>query len=206
VLRVFILPNGARIRAWYICDVKVKREHRGQHIPLLMVRRACWRYLQCRRWYFIAMNPPLESPQTIRIARHSIFSMVAQCTPINVYSIGSNTLMEQRALIERACKGRILFKSMKGKKEFDIFPPENSSEWKILHVQHGPHGDRETSDCVFPDPLPEHNNLIAAFANSTLDTELSSIEGVELIGTASLMYAGFDPSVVFGDTVLTNEI
>jgi hypothetical protein len=208
IIRKFAIPGGRSERAWYLCDLKIKKELQGQHIPLHIIGRVFWRYFQCLKWYFIAMHPAKGSPGAVKDFQHSVFSRAAGSVFVNIYNIGSDVFLRQRNHIENICKGKILFKSMKGKKEFDIFSvedPESTREWKVLHMQHGPYGEKEASESVFEDPLPGYDNLIAAFENSYLDEGLATIEGIERMGKATLVYHRINLSI-FCDTILTNEI
>lgn len=58
VLRKFKLDNGNTIKAWYICDLKVGKNHRGEHLPTLLIKKGAWRVLQCRRGFGICVDEP----------------------------------------------------------------------------------------------------------------------------------------------------
>lgn len=59
-------------RRWYVADVKVHPDFRGQHVLVGMLTRGFWPcYLQCRRGYAIAMDPPDgRVPPAVRSLRH----------------------------------------------------------------------------------------------------------------------------------------
>ena len=102
----------------------------------------------------------------------------------------------------------LTFRSMAGIKEFEIFReanPEQTEEWRILHMQHGPRGEKELSATVSIDPKPGHDHLIAAAEGSALDRALASTENIQKCSAATIVYRGLDPAI-FENTILTNEI
>ncbi len=208
VLREMGQPGGESVQAWYICDLKIKEEYRGDHIPLRIFQKGFWRFFQCPRGYAICMNPGDGTvPKAARIwQQHGFLS--SNTLTLNLYNLKAEDVAASRAQIERACKGDLLFKSMKGIKEFEIFQernPAQTEEWRIAHIQHGPLGEKKLSPSVSADPTPGADHLIASVEGSALDRALAAIPNIQKFSSATLVYRGLDPSV-FENTVLTNEI
>lgn len=209
VLRKMAQPRGGTKAVWYICDVKVGRKYRGDHIPYRMLRRELWRAIRCNSGYFISMDPAGgETPYAARLwAKNTVFGASSRAQRLKIYSLSAEVLRKNRGRMEEICGGRIYFKSMRGKKDFEIFTREGkcARDWDLLHVQHGIHGDKEVSACTYAEPQEGHDHLIAAFCESGLDRGLSEVEGISLFGSATLVYYNLDPSM-FCDTIMTNEI
>lgn len=208
ILREMDQPGDKPLKAWYICDLKVKDEYRGDHIPIRLFQKGFWRYFQCSRGYAICMNPGDGTvPKAARIwKQHGALS--SNTLSLNLYNIKAEHFAESRARIEKACQGPITFKSMAGIKEFEIFHesnPAKTEEWRILHIQHGLNGERELSATVSTDPKPGYDHLIAAVENSSLDQALASIEHIQKFSSATIVYRGLDPAI-FENNILTNEI
>ncbi|NGX47234.1 MAG: hypothetical protein K1000chlam3_00607 [Chlamydiae bacterium] len=200
--------GGKTLKAWYICDLKVKEEYRGDHIPIRIFQKGFWRFFQCSRGYAICMNPADGSvPKAAHIwQQHGALS--SKTLPLNLYNLSAKDIRASRKRLEEACKGPIYFKSMKGIKEFEIFQernPEKAEEWRMLHIQHGPKGEKEVSPSVSVDPKSGHDHLIAAVAGSALDRVLASIKNIKKFSSATVVYRGLDPSVL-ENNILTNEI
>lgn len=209
ILREMSQPGGSKpLKAWYICDLKVKDDYRGEHIPIRLFQKGFWRFFQCSRGYAICMNPGDGSvPRAAHIwQQHGALS--SNTLGLNLYNIQAEHFAAVRARIEEACHGQITFKSMAGIKEFEIFQeanPEQVEEWRILHIQHGAKGEKELSPTVSTDPKPLHDHLIATVEGSALDQALAKMENIQKFSSATIVYRGLDPAI-FENTILTNEI
>jgi len=208
ILREMSQPGGRSLKAWYICDLKVKDAYRGEHIPIRLFQKGFWRFFQCSRGYAICMNPGDGTvPKAARIwQRHGALS--SNTLALNLYNINAEHFAGSRGRIEQACQGQITFKSMTGIKEFEIFQesdPAQTEEWRILHIQHGLKGEKELSAAVSTDPKPGYDHLIAAVVGSALDRALAATENIQKFSSATIVYRGLDPAI-FENTILTNEI
>lgn len=201
-----VLKKVGSKKGWYLCDLKVKEEYRGEHIPILLFQRAFWRFFQCPRGYAICMNPNDGTiPKAAQIwDKHG--TLGASKLTLNLYNVKPENDQRVRLELEAACGGALFYKSMKGLKDFEIFSetqPQQTTEWNILHIQHGPHGDR-TSEAVSREPSRGADHLIAAVQGSQLDRTLIHL-GIPQFSSATLIQYGLDPSD-FNHTILTNEI
>jgi hypothetical protein len=209
VLRELNQPGRSNpLKAWYICDLKIKEEYRGEHIPIRLIQSGFWRFFQCSRGYGICMNPGDGSaPRVAQIwQRHGALN--SNTLGLNLYNIKAEHFTGTRRRLEQACQGSITFKSMASIKEFEIFQeanPAQTEEWRILHVQHGPKGEKELSPTVSTHPKSGHDHLIAAVEGSALDRALASTENIQKFSSATILYRGLDPHI-FENTILTNEI
>jgi len=126
-------------RGWYICDLKVRPDFRGQHLPLKFLGKT-WlqNYLRCPRGYAISMNS--SAKQANRIAklmarfRWLRFRLAAQ---LQIYALDYDQVIEQRALLERHL-GPVSFLSLRGQK--DLVLQSTGKPLPLLHLQHGPCG------------------------------------------------------------------
>lgn len=199
-----VLREIHQLKAWYICDLKVKKQYRGEHIPIRLFQKGFWRFFQCSKGYAICMNPGGgETPRAAHIwQQHGVLS--SDTIGLNLYNIKAEDFSVAKKSIEKACEGPVAFKSMAGIKEFEIFQEGHrgtTEEWRILHIQHGPKGD----PTVLKDPQPGHDHLIAAVEGTKLDQELNMIKNIPKFSTATIIYRGLDPAI-FEHIILTNEI
>ena len=51
VLRTLKTRSGKPIKAWYFCDIKVRENYQGNHLPLMLIKSAIWRYFQSSKGF-----------------------------------------------------------------------------------------------------------------------------------------------------------
>lgn len=145
VLRKVPSSNGKMIRAWYICDVKVGRKYQGEHIPLLMIKKAgFWRYLQCPRGFAICMNPAVGEPRAASIfKKHSTYTGVDTQT-LNLYTMSSDQVEQMAPMLKEilvrhgymeSCQFLISV-STSGMKDYEIIDTNTgeSRPWLLRHL------------------------------------------------------------------------
>lgn len=170
VLRSLPLTTGVSAnKAWYLCDLKVHPDFRGQTIPQKIFGAVCIpNYLRCRRGFALSMNPADGSPNRIVALmahfRWLPFELVGQ---LSLFSLSFQQLQEHRKRIEIHF-GPVSLLSLAGKK--DLILQSTGKPMGLLHLQHGPCGQPGNSDptpgfthmfCV-PDQHPLRQELAAA--------------------------------------------
>lgn len=125
--------------AWYIGDLKVRPDHRGQHIPLRMMAAAfAPEYARCPRGYGISMNPARGDNRVVRlIARFPIAPMRLAAT-LDIFSLdGPQARAAMPAIAHH--RGSTHFLSLSGIKE--IVLESSGCTLPLLHAQFGPLAD-----------------------------------------------------------------
>jgi hypothetical protein len=124
-------------RAWYLCDLKVRRESRGSRIPLKMLRGAfLWNYLRCARGYAISMNPSDGSPNRIaRLLKHFRWAPARIAGELSLWSLSAAEMRIALPALARA-RGEVSFLSLGGVK--DIVLRSTGAPMRLLHAQFGP--------------------------------------------------------------------
>jgi hypothetical protein len=129
-------PGVGRHKSWYLCDLKVHPDFRGQHLPLKLLGAAIFpNYLRCRRSYAVSMNPGDGTPNRVNKLlqrfRWLPFSLAGQ---LEIFSLDHDRMRECRVTLEKSW-GSISFLSLRGKK--DLILQSTGSPLPLLHVQHG---------------------------------------------------------------------
>lgn len=173
ILREWKTDSGKQ-RAWYLCDLKVHPEYRGQHIPLRMLSAAFpLNYLRCTRGYAISMDP--ANGRTNRIAlllRRFRWLRFVPSEQIQLWSL-SYEEMERALPVLRQHRGPLSFLSLRGIK--DIVLKSTKKPMPLLHAQFGPFA---ANGVATPEPGAVH--MFCAPRADAMATEL--------------MQMGFSPS------------
>jgi len=135
--------NADQEAVWYICDLKVRSDHRKKHLPWRLFAHAFPRkYPKCSRGYGISMNPPGEQVNpVVSIASH--FNLISIRTQqLWLYSLNATEMIRaEKTLCDHL--GPLSYLSVANTK--DIVLKSTGKSWPLLHVQHGPcaqHGAR----------------------------------------------------------------
>lgn len=183
VLRRVPFRAGERPRrAWYLCDLKVRPDFRGGHLPLKMLGRAflpC--YLRCRRGYAITMNPPAGPNRVVRLLARFEWVPIRFARILEIYSFDAGAMERLRPLVERY-RGPISFLSLRGKK--DLVLDRAGAPLPLLHVQHGP-----CAEAGVRNPAPDHVHMLCAPAGDELSAALRASD-VSPSATASIVESG----------------
>jgi hypothetical protein len=169
-------------RTWYLCDLKVRPDFRGNRLPLRMLTRAFpHNYLRCPRGYAVTMNPAQSPNRVVRLLQHFRWARVSLATQLELYSLDAEAMRRHRALVERH-RGPVSFLSLAGKKE--IILTSTGKPMPLLHVQFGP-----TAETGAPEPLVGCVHMFCAPSEDPLACELRSL-GVAPSATASVIHHG----------------
>lgn len=171
VLRKFTLPNGKAIKAWYICDLKVGKNHRGEHLPTLLIKKGAWRIFQCNRGFGICIDEPNgQMSQSAKIgAQHSLFSKSTKTTSFNQYVLSEKQVIDHSNDIKKDTGKEITFTSNEGIKDFKIIHKETGESYQqqLLHMKLSSEGQGM--------PKPGYDHRISAIKDSALDVTLKRI-------------------------------
>jgi GNAT superfamily N-acetyltransferase len=143
---------------WYVADLKVHPDFRGQHVPLRMLYRGFVpRYLECPRGYAVAMDPPDgRRPPGIRLLDH--FSWLPRLgtdyLSLDLFTADADSIDTLLPLLSEAHPGRRLrFVSTLGIK--DLVLESTGRPYPLLHLSPS---DRPAPR-VFERPQPDHVHM-----------------------------------------------
>lgn len=156
------IPMGRRKRkAWYLCDLKVRADHRGRNLTSSLFRKNLFKhYFQCPRGYAISMNPPSGENKVVALLRKLPYFPISLRVRLDMWSFDFATMKEMEPVI-REIKGPVSYLSLTGKKDLRML--SNGEMMPLLHVQHGPMAEPGE-----PEPRPGFTHMICAPEGSAL--------------------------------------
>ena len=84
---------------WYICDLKIKREHRGQNLPLKMVIHNLHHLQTTSKVYGISMNSAKEN-RVLRLAQYIPYLSFKKMSDILIYSLQAHEIHKLNEVLE----------------------------------------------------------------------------------------------------------
>jgi hypothetical protein len=182
--------NPAR---WYLADVKVRADFRGQHLPIAMLKRAFFQnWLRCGKGYAVAMNPADGSePKSARLLQHFgwIPPSLISSFQLHIYSADVDKMRSVLPLVtQQSGLGRPHFVSLKGVK--DLIFESTKQPLSLLHAKFGDSVDERT----FREPQKGSTHMWCCPAQSPLAAALSQV-GEAPSATATVLQhrlGGFD--------------
>src|SRR5262249_60008164 len=136
ILRRVPLRTGALRRAWYLCDLKARRDRRGRDFALGLLGHGFWRcYWRCPRGYAISMNPGGGAPNPVaRLLGRFRFAPLATAGSLAIFSLTPAQFIAWRAVLEEH-RGAVGLISLAGKK--DIILASTGAPMALYHVHFG---------------------------------------------------------------------
>jgi hypothetical protein len=172
-------PDGNSVESWYLCDLKVHPDYRGNKLTMKIFRKGLIpSLLKCRRGFAVSMNG---------VGPNRIVSMMSKAplTPLGLHSIlNIFTLTEKQAIDCRnsieSIRGPISFLTLNGVKDLVL-----SSSGKVLplsHIQFGPLAKKGSNA-----PIPNHQHMISAPQGDVLSKKLIEL-GINATAQASILH------------------
>ncbi|MEM9802710.1 MAG: GNAT family N-acetyltransferase [Planctomycetota bacterium] len=183
-------------RCWYLCDLKVHPEYRGQRIAARFARHAFARaYVRCRRGYAISMNDPNQSENRVARLVRRLPIVPFRTGELVLFSLDQREMTEARPIVERH-RGPLSFLSLQDCK--DIRMESDGRSLPLLHAQFGPcaGGGLEA-------PLSDHVHMLAAPRSDALAADLVTA-GFGPSANATVLHHGMGGTPF--DFVLTSDI
>jgi hypothetical protein len=178
--RVPVRPGRPPRRAWYLCDLKVRPDHRGSHLPLRLLGRAFpLNYLRCPRGYAISMDPADGPNRVVRLLQRFRWARASLGATLELFSLDADAIARARPTIE-AERGPISFLSLAGVKE--IVLESTGRPMPLRHVQHGP-----CAEAGAPEPEPGAVHMLCAPRGDALSQRLRAL-GHAPSATASVLH------------------
>ncbi|MFN3202059.1 MAG: hypothetical protein ACE366_26875 [Bradymonadia bacterium] len=175
------VPQGGRmVKAWYLCDLKVRPSHRGRRLPLKMLASALPRHIgRSARGYGITMNPPSGENRVVRLFRRFPLLPVKVGPQLLFWSLSSAQMADVAALVVRH-RGPMGFLSHSGRK--DLMLESTGAPMPLLHVQFGP-----LAEGVIEKPLEGHVHMLCAPEDDGLADDLMGM-GLAPSATATVLH------------------
>lgn len=185
VLRTLKARNGDPTKAWYVCDLKVGENHRGEHLPTTLIKKGAWRFLQCKRAFGVCMDELNgKMSKSARVStQHSFFSGLLETTHFNRYKLSAQQVQDHyKAIQEKFCKSRFMkkeylsFVSNEGLKDYQVINRKTgaSKPMKLLHAK--PSSKEQNM------PQEGYDHVFSAVKGSSLDITLQKIAEPSLTG------------------------
>ena len=185
VLRILKTHNGNPTKTWYVCDLKVGENHRGEHLPTTLIKKGAWRILQCRRGFGVCIDElDGKMSKSARISmQRSFFSGLLEATPFNQYKLSAQQVQDHYKVIqEKFCENSFMkkeylsFVSNKGLKDYQVVNRKTgvSRPMKLLHAK--PSSKEQNM------PQKGYNHVFSTVKGSSLDTTLQKIAKPSLTG------------------------
>jgi hypothetical protein len=182
VLRTIKNKAGRDTKAWYICDLKVHPNYRGQHLPITIFKRvALKRFIQCRKGFAILMNPEVGQPKAASIfKKYSKISGIKTQT-LNLYVLSASKFKESyeelksslvlHGLMEK--DANLGFVSTSGAKDYLIANKSTKAVrfWNLLHITPIKRG------CASLVAQEGADHMISSVDGSLLDKDFKKILG-----------------------------
>lgn len=166
---------------WYICDLKVPRAYRRQHIPIKMFLHGFPRhYPKCPRGYAISMNPGDGTANpVVRLSTHIKLAPVSIGCTLLIYSLTTQEMIRMAPTLTFH-RGKFGFLSMDGIKNIKL--SSTGQAMPLLHLQFGP-----CARVAFTDPKPDHIHMFSTPATDPL-AEAMLAHGFAATATATVLH------------------
>ncbi len=166
-------------RAWYVGDLKVRPDRRGERIPLRMLGSAFPpEYPRCPRGFGISMNPPQGENRVLRIFRRFPLIPIEHATTLSFFSLSCGEVQRVAPVLRRH-RGPVTYISLRGVK--DLVMASTGAPLPLLHVQHGPLADRGHEE-----PIDGAVHMLCAPVDDPLSRELLAL-GLPATATATVI-------------------
>lgn len=163
-------------RVWYLCDVKVRPDARGRHIPLWMMDRGFVpNYLRCQRGYAITMDPPEGENRVVRLAQRFRWLSIGLGPKLRIWSMSAGEVSAVLPVMERH-RGVVSWESLAGIK--DIVLASTGKPMPLLHANFRGEGTEPKAGAV---------HMFCAPDGDALTTELLAM-GVAPTASASIIH------------------
>ncbi len=174
-------------RVWYLCDVKVRADARGRHIPLWMMDHGFLpNYLRCQRGYAVTMDPPTGENRVVRLAMRFRWLSVGVGPKLRIWSLTAADAARVSPVLERH-RGVVRWNSLVGVK--DLVLASTGRPMALLHAEFGPERGPERGPDRGPKRLPVDGavHMFCAPDGDALTSELAAA-GVLPSASASIIH------------------
>ena len=165
--RVALLESKKSKKCWYLCDLKVAPQYRGENIPLKIFNRALVQsYIKCGRGYFVSMNEENTPNRMARLINHNRFLPFSSAPLVEFFTFPFEEAKTLEPLLKSEL-GPVGYRSNAGIK--DLVMQSTGTSLPLLHLQHGP-----TSDITHPQATPGFTHMLCCLETSQLSLKLKA--------------------------------
>jgi hypothetical protein len=193
--------RGALPERWYVGDLKVRPDRRGEHLPVSLIRRAfLTNYLRCPRGYAVAMNPDDgRTPPALRAFAHFAWlpPSVLSTFQLDLWSGDAAAFAVARPLLETA-RGPLHLVNLDDIKMLRL--RSTGRPLPLWHVRHGDVVDARTAQT----PPSGATLMWCAPRTSSLAAALQ-LRGLRPSASATVVHHRLD-AVAWDDVIDTSEI
>jgi hypothetical protein len=195
ILRELEIENKT-MRAWYLCDLKVRPEYQGRQVTTGLFKKNLFRnYFKCSRGYAISMNPAQGENRVVKLLTRLPQIPVGYAGKLNFFSFNQNEAANVQKELESEL-GQISYLSLRSKK--DLIMKSTNAPLPLFHIQHGAMAEASAT----PTPLEEGTYMICSFDESNLNNFLKNHFPVS--ATASILAHRLKPKD--WNFILTSDI
>ena len=178
-------------RCWYICDLKIRADHRGNWLPFKMLSQCFHLKSLASKGYGISMNTPDTPNKIARLCKRIKLIEFKNAGNLLIYSLDYDAIRRIIDVINRH-KGATFFVSLTGIK--DIILQSTSKPLKLLHMNFVKNiGDTmlDTVAEIFHEPQPGYTHMFCLHEHDVLVKYLHDI-GVNTDTSATVIQHGLD--------------
>ena len=131
-----ILRECGNNKFWYLCDLKISKEHRGQNLTIGLFVKMFWKFFfKVWQGYLISMDP--NSSQIVHIFNKikNLLYIDIKNDKLLIYSLPKEHMETIEKYLEPVF-GKITYLSLAGKKDLVISSTNRAID--LYHLQHGP--------------------------------------------------------------------
>jgi len=169
--------NGEKI--WYLCDLKVHPNYRGNKMSIRMLLKYVYKLKHSRKVYGISMNNSKKNRMLNLANKNSLLKFKSDLI-LMIYSLNYDQMLKALPLIKFYLYPRASFISLRGKK--DLILKSTQKPMRLLHLH---------NKNIGINPQKGYTHMFCCLKNSKLYNELNKINITTNI-SANIIHHGMD--------------
>lgn len=185
-----VLQNVNNSKVWYICDLKVDKKYRGNHISTkMLINTIVPSILKSNKCYGISMNNKINKNNIVNLARKINILNFTTAGSIYIYSLNYDEMKLAQPIIEKYF-GSINYISLLGIK--DLVLESTNKPLKLLHVNHNTHNTyNNIKNKKIIKPAKDYTHMFCCHETNPMIRQLKKINITTDI-TASIIHHNMD--------------
>lgn len=157
-------------KVWYICDLKIDRDHRGNWIPFKMALESFHKINQSDKIYGISMNDKKEN-KVLRLAKRIPLLNFKDGPLLYIFSLDYNKMVRAKPIIEKHRGGFGLI-SLTGIK--DLIMESTSRPMPILHLDWNKSNNQLINGYTYMFCCPENDPMLLDLGMTGIMTDITA--------------------------------